>query len=368
MAPKWILWKSPMNKLRFGAALAAAAFISTAQAEVTYTPLGKRLALRFNIDFDYANEDVLFYTQIFNRSHNDSGKQPTALAMSVLAYAENIDDPSVLAPVITLIANKHASLGIRAEHYPIVGKHLLASIGEVLGDAASDELIAAWAAAYQQLADILIGLGTELYRNAATAEGGWSGWRPFKVGRRVEESAEIASFYLYPVDTAPVPQFKPGQFVSVRGLAGTDGYVQPRQYSLSDAPNGRYLRLSVKRERDGRDSGPMQPMGPQGPTLAERRMGMTETSGRPGAPNSSADNTLQSYLSNMERLTPQQQQAAEQAGRNQAQAAQRMFPMLRSHSDWPPMSCTYRRRKPALSQSLKSWVASTRPVDSLRSV
>ena len=67
---------------------------------------------------------------IFNQSHNETGKRPVALAMAVLAYAENIDDPSVLAPVITLIANKHASVGIRAEHYPIVGKHLLASIRE----------------------------------------------------------------------------------------------------------------------------------------------------------------------------------------------------------------------------------------------
>src|SRR5690606_2809821 len=48
---------------------------------------------------------------IFNQSHNETGKQPVALAMAVLAYAENIDDPSVLAPVITLIANKHASVG-----------------------------------------------------------------------------------------------------------------------------------------------------------------------------------------------------------------------------------------------------------------
>ena len=93
---------------------------------------------------------------IFNQSHNETGKQPVALAMAVLAYAENIDDPSVLAPVITLIANKHASVGIRAEHYPIVGKHLLASIREVLGDAASDELIHAWGVAYGALADVFI--------------------------------------------------------------------------------------------------------------------------------------------------------------------------------------------------------------------
>ena len=42
---------------------------------------------------------------IFNQSHNETGKQPVALAMAVLAYAENIDDPSVLAPVITMIAH-----------------------------------------------------------------------------------------------------------------------------------------------------------------------------------------------------------------------------------------------------------------------
>jgi hypothetical protein len=68
------------------------------------------------------------------------------------------------------------------------------------------------------------------------------------------------------------------------------------------------------RERDGRDAGPAQPMGPQGPTLAERRMGITDGGGRPGAPGSSTDNTLQSYLNNIERLNPQQQAAAGNAG------------------------------------------------------
>lgn len=185
---------------------------------------------------------------LFNQAHQANGEQQQALAMAVLAYAENIDDPSILRPVLVRVAHKHASLGIRAEHYPIVGMHLLASIREVMGEAASDALVDAWAAAYDQLADLLIGIESGLYRQAATAKGGWSGWRPFGVGRRVQESAEITSFYLYPVDGAPVPDFQPGQYVSVRGRAGDGTLIQPRQYSLSDAPNGSYLRLSIKRE------------------------------------------------------------------------------------------------------------------------
>lgn len=185
---------------------------------------------------------------LFNQAHQANGEQQQALAMAVLAYAENIDNPSVLQPVLVRVAHKHASLGIRAEHYPIVGMHLLASIREVLGEAASDALIDAWAEAYGQLADMFISLESDLYREAATAKGGWSGWRPFRVERRVQESEEITSFYLYPVDGAPVPDFLPGQYVSVRGRGGDGTLIQPRQYSLSDAPNGTYLRLSVKRE------------------------------------------------------------------------------------------------------------------------
>nr|WP_174873332.1 NO-inducible flavohemoprotein [Vogesella oryzae] len=191
--------------------------------------------------------------QIFNQGHQQAGSQQQALAMAVAAYAEHIDDPSVLAPVLALVANKHASLGIRAEHYPIVGAHLLASIREVLGEAASDELIAAWAAAYGQLADILIAEEAKLYQQSANQPGGWSGWRGFKVGRKVVESEEITSFYLQPADGGPLPDYRPGQYLSLRLLVPQLGMMQPRQYSLSAAPGGSALRISVKREA-GNDS------------------------------------------------------------------------------------------------------------------
>ncbi|WP_225541496.1 globin domain-containing protein [Empedobacter stercoris] len=94
---------------------------------------------------------------LFNMGNQHSGKQQTALAMAVLAYAENIANPGVLMPVIDMIGHKHSSLNIQPEQYEIVGTHLLASIKEVLQDAATEEVLEAWTIAYNQLADLMIG-------------------------------------------------------------------------------------------------------------------------------------------------------------------------------------------------------------------
>ncbi|QRR02435.1 NO-inducible flavohemoprotein [Dyadobacter sandarakinus] len=185
---------------------------------------------------------------VFNAANQHTGAQPTALAMAVLAYAEHIDNPGVLAGAVNRIANKHVSLDIRPEQYAIVGKHLLASIGEVLGDAASPALIDAWGVAYQQLAGMMIGVEAGLYSNAVAKEGGWSGWRPFVVQQKTRESEEITSFYLYPSDHGAVADFAPGQYITVRLFVPELNVFQPRQYSISCAPNGRYYRISVKKE------------------------------------------------------------------------------------------------------------------------
>ncbi|MDO4937591.1 MAG: FAD-binding oxidoreductase, partial [Sutterellaceae bacterium] len=82
----------------------------------------------------------------------------------------------------------------------------------------------------------------------ANVEGGWSGWRPFVVDKKVEESADATSFYLKPADGGKVPSYKAGQFVSVRAYIPGANAMQPRQYTLSCAslcPCG--LRITVKR-------------------------------------------------------------------------------------------------------------------------
>lgn len=193
---------------------------------------------------------------VFNQAHQARGHQQKALAGAVLAYAEHIENPAVLLPAVKHIAAKHVTIGIRAEQYPIVGRHLLASIREVLGEAATDELVDAWAAAYGQLAELLIQVEGSLYVEQATAEGGWSGWRPFVVERRVEETPDVVSFTLRPADGGRVPAWRPGQFVSVRAYLPEAKLVQPRQYSLSCAPLcDRFLRITVRRV-DGRDGAP----------------------------------------------------------------------------------------------------------------
>ena len=185
---------------------------------------------------------------IFNQGHQKTGRQQEALAGAVLAYAEHIDDPSVLLPVVARVAHNHVSLGIRAEHYTIVGKHLLASIKEVLGDAATPELIDAWAAAYGSLADLFINFESDLYQQSIDTDGGWTGWRPFRISKKLKESDEITSFCFEPLDGGAIPHFRAGQYISVRIYVPELGLFQPRQYSLSDAPGQSHLRISVKRE------------------------------------------------------------------------------------------------------------------------
>ncbi|MBP7133494.1 MAG: hypothetical protein RLZZ369_649 [Pseudomonadota bacterium] len=189
--------------------------------------------------------------EVFNQGHQRSGTQQQALAQAVTAYAQHIDNPAVLMPVLERVAQKHVSLGIRKEHYAVVGRHLLASIGEVLGEAATPELLNAWAEAYGQLADILTGMEQAAYDQAATQEGGWTGWRSFRLIAKQPESAEITSFEFAPADGGSLPGYRPGQYISVRLPVPELGYKQPRQYSLSDAPRRDRLRISVKREAGG---------------------------------------------------------------------------------------------------------------------
>ena len=90
----------------------------------------------------------------------------------------------------------------------------------------------------------------------APSTGAWAGWREFRVTHRHFEDAAKSqcSFYLQPVDGAPLPGFKPGQHLTFTlqvGSAAT-GETGPersliRCYSLSDPPDPATYRITIKR-------------------------------------------------------------------------------------------------------------------------
>ena len=193
---------------------------------------------------------------LFNPANQRDGGQARSLAASVLAYAEHIDNPQVLGRMLERLNGKHASLDVKPEQYPIVGKFLLGGIAEVLGSAATPAILEAWGAAYSQLADIMIQGEAALYNGGAMQPGGWREFKPFRIERKVPESDFMTSFYLVPADGAPLPPFQAGQYLSVKVHPPGFPYDQIRQYSISCNSSGRYYRISVQREQAEGGNGP----------------------------------------------------------------------------------------------------------------
>jgi nitric oxide dioxygenase len=185
---------------------------------------------------------------IFNHANQSQGRQQTALANAIYAAALHIDKLETILPVVRQIAHKHLSLGIKPEHYPLVGQNLLAAIKDVLGDAATEEILQAWAEAYGVIANVFISVEAEMYKQAEKQAGGWAGYRAFRVESKVKESDVITSFYLVPQDGEAIADFESGQYVSVKLEIPGEKNTHIRQYSLSDAPGKPYYRISVKRE------------------------------------------------------------------------------------------------------------------------
>lgn len=195
---------------------------------------------------------------IFNPANQASGQQPRSLAGSVLVYGANLHQPEVLGSMVERIAHKHVSLEAQAEHYPVVGKFLLDALQTILGDQATPETIQAWKAAYEQLAQIMIDVEGQMY-DAAKSQG-WSSFKPFQVIEKKAESSVITSFILEPKDGQPLPHFLAGQYLSLQIKVPNYPHTQIRQYSLSQASNGKSYRISVKREPAPQD----QPSAPAG--------------------------------------------------------------------------------------------------------
>jgi ferredoxin-NADP reductase len=75
-----------------------------------------------------------------------------------------------------------------------------------------------------------------------------SSWQNLKVTEVVEETPSIRSFYFGSIDGAPLPPFKPGQFLPVRVPVTGSSTPLVRTYTLSGSYDARRYQISVKRE------------------------------------------------------------------------------------------------------------------------
>jgi nitric oxide dioxygenase len=204
----------------------------------------EEIAKRFYAHLFDAHPELLDGT--FNRGNQAEGTQQVALAGSVAVFASAlVEDPEqVPEHLLARIAHKHASLGILPAQYDVVHEHLFWAIVDVLGDAVTPEVAAAWDEVYWLMAYALINIERGLY--SARGVRPETVWRDWQVTEKLEETADVVTFRVRRIDDRLVRTSLPGQYVSVK-VRMPDGVHQPRQYSLTRADDGEHRQFSVKR-------------------------------------------------------------------------------------------------------------------------
>ena len=187
---------------------------------------------------------------VFNRGNQAEKTQQMALAGSVAVFASSLTKVPEQLPehLLNRIAHKHASLGITPAQYEVVHDNLFWAIVDVLGDAVTPEVAAAWDEVYWLMAYALINQERGLY--SARGVRPETVWREWEVAERIQETEDVVTFRVRRTDDRLVKTSLPGQYVTVL-VPMPDGVRQPRQYSLTKADDGEHRQFSVKRVRGG---------------------------------------------------------------------------------------------------------------------
>ncbi len=103
-----------------------------------------------------------FYDRLFRENPQlramfpeDMSGQKKKLISALALVVANLRKGDVLNEAVGALGVRHIDYGVKREHYPIVGRTLLASLGELAGDLWTPELEAAWADAYGALQAII---------------------------------------------------------------------------------------------------------------------------------------------------------------------------------------------------------------------
>ena len=184
---------------------------------------------------------------MFSRSSQLEGTQPKALAGSIAVFASYIvqNPDSYPDEVLSRVAHKHASLGLKEEEYPTVYKYLFEAIAANLGDLATPEIVEAWTEVYWLMGNALIKLEKGLYASQANDVM----FAPFKLVDRKETGENVVVLTFEPADKTPMTESKGGQYISII-VPARDGLRQARQYTLLPSEKNQ-RRIGVKLDPNG---------------------------------------------------------------------------------------------------------------------
>ncbi|MDX8480749.1 globin family protein [Mesorhizobium sp. VK24D] len=113
---------------------------------------------------------ALFYEKLFAIDGSlkalfratDMNKQGAEL-MAALGYiVHGLSRAETILPIVQDLARRHVGYGVEEHHYPIVGQALIETLEAGLGEAFTQEVREAWAAAYGLLAGVMIAAAREV--------------------------------------------------------------------------------------------------------------------------------------------------------------------------------------------------------------
>ena len=119
---------------------------------------------------------TIFYRRLFDLDPalralfpSDLTAQKRNLMQTLTVVVKNLDRLEGILPAVEALGQRHATYRVRRDDYETVGAALLDTLEEGLGEAFTQEVRTAWAAAYGLLAGVMIAAGDAVASDGAGA-------------------------------------------------------------------------------------------------------------------------------------------------------------------------------------------------------
>jgi ferredoxin-NADP reductase len=191
----------------------------------------KRLKESWTAVTEYGDEVPLYFYSTLFLTHPETRKlfpvsmaaQRDRLVNALGRTVANVDDLDQLLPFLQQLGGDHRKFEVQAEHYPMVGGALIATLEHFLGPRWTPELAAAWTEAFGIVSKVMIDAARSSERSAPP-------WWDAEVVARDQRTWDITVLTLKPERIFP---YQPGQSVAVESALRPKLW---RYYSPANAP------------------------------------------------------------------------------------------------------------------------------------